>query len=50
MMYLTISFGWVIAVGLALAACRVAAVGDGDRYAALGPRKPFRWPRSDKKE
>ncbi len=30
MMYLTMGFGWVIAAGLALGACRMAAVGDGD--------------------
>ncbi len=36
MMYLTIGFGWVIAAGLAVAACRMAAVGDGDRSGTSG--------------
>lgn len=36
MMYLTIGFGWVMAAGLALGACRMAAVGDGDGSSAPG--------------
>ena len=36
MMYLTIGFGWVITAGLALATCRMAAVGDGDHSGAHG--------------
>ncbi len=36
MMYLTIGFGWVITAGLALATCRMAAVGDGDHSSLPG--------------
>ncbi len=50
MMYLTIGLGWVIAAGLALGACRMAAVGDGDFSGAPGLRKPLGLPLSDNEE
>lgn len=50
MMYLTIGFGWAATAGLALAACRIAAVGDGDCSSTLGVRRPLRLPLSDHEE
>ena len=48
--YLIIGFGWIIAAGFALAACRMAAEGDGDRSTALGLRKRLPLAPSDKEE
>jgi hypothetical protein len=44
MVYLAIGCGWLIAAALVVAACRIAAVGDGDCSSGLGLRKPLRSP------